>query len=46
MVLLILPIFQKIEEDSSKHAALRKLLEGFSEVIEQSEFPLSIKVNA
>lgn len=46
MVLLILPLFQKIEEDSRKHDALRKLIGGYCDLIEQSEFPQSIKVNA
>jgi hypothetical protein len=33
MVLLILPLFQKIEDDKSKHDTLRKLIEGFCDVI-------------
>jgi hypothetical protein len=46
MVLLILPLFQKIEEDKSKHATLRKLIEGYSDLIDQSDFPQPVKVNA
>lgn len=39
MVLLILPMFQKIEEDKKKHEALRKSIEGFCNMIESSEYP-------
>lgn len=34
MVLLILPLFKKVEEDKNKHTTLRKLIEGFAELIE------------
>ena len=34
MILLILPLFQKVEEDKTKHAALRKLIEGYCDLIE------------
>lgn len=46
MVLLILPLFKKVEESKDKHAALRKLVQGFSDMVEESDFPQSIKVNA
>ena len=39
MVLLILPLFKKIEETKASHATLRKLIEGFSDLIEKSDFP-------
>ena len=34
MILLLLPLFQKVEEDKTKHAALRKHIEGFCDIIE------------
>jgi hypothetical protein len=34
MVLLILPLFQKVEEDKKKHEALRKIIEGFCDIID------------
>lgn len=39
MVLLILPLFKKIEETKANHASLKKLIEGFADLIEKSDFP-------
>lgn len=44
LVLLLLPLFKQLDDQKSK--AVEELVNQISDIIEESEFPLSIKVNS
>lgn len=48
LVLLILPLFQALDNEDHKaeYPELKKTALGFCDFLEQSEYPLSIKVNS